>query len=646
MRRPFVAAVLALLGGGLAVSTAGSAAAAGAGRQLVPAGSVNLSALIGAPGAEGLSSLELPVGGGREEGGAEHDEGGPGVRVEGSRVKPAGPEMKLTFAGLNHRDQRLSDGGNQFSSEPPDQALCVGPGHVLEVINTAVRVFTKSGAPATPTVSLNRFLGYPSAFVRPAGPFGANIFDPVCHYDSDTGRFFVVADNLGQDPVSGDLTGKNTLDIAVSKSSDPTGGWFLYRLPIQNDGTDGTPNHGCDLKFCFGDYPHIGADRNGFFITTNEYSLFGDGTNGGAAYTGAQIYAISKRALAAGTSAPQVVQFENPPLGPFRSFTVWPAISPAGKASREANGTEYFLSSTLGDGSETGNTAASEDRIGVWAMSNTRSLDSASPNPVLTNKLIKGDTYAIPPKAEQKDGPAPLRDCLNDRSGLLGPGVDCWQLFFGAKPSRLETLSHLDAGDTRMQQTVYADGKIWGSLGTAVDVKGAKVGDGHCAGVLYLAVEVGNEKGRLEAKTEESGYVASDGNDITYPSLGLTSGGKVVMGVTVSGPDRFPSAGYVIVSGDSDKGVVKIASEGKGPHDGFTGYAAFVGDPPRTRWGDYGAAAMDGDTLWLANESIEQSCTLPQYLSGALGSCGRTRTALANWGTRITALSFGGRSGH
>ncbi|MDE3228936.1 MAG: hypothetical protein KGO05_03565, partial [Chloroflexota bacterium] len=46
------------------------------------------------------------------------------------------------FAGLNHFQQRYagtgSYAGTQFSLEPPDQALCVGNGFVVESINTAV----------------------------------------------------------------------------------------------------------------------------------------------------------------------------------------------------------------------------------------------------------------------------------------------------------------------------------------------------------------------------------------------------------------------------------------------------------------------------------------------------------------------------
>jgi len=126
-------------------------------------------------------------------------------------------------------------------------------------------------------------------------------------------------------------------------------------------------------------------------------------------------------------------------------------------------------------------------------------------------------------------------------------------------------------------------------------------------------------------------------NDVAYPALGVTSSGRVVMAATLSGRDHFPSASYTVVT--DPRPTVRVVSEGLGPQDGFSGYRAF-GDPPRPRWGDYGAAAMDGGTLWVASESIEQSCTLDEYLTAPIGSCGDTRTALANWGTRVTGLRF------
>ncbi len=56
-----------------------------------------------------------------------------------------------------------------------------------------------------------------------------------------------------------------------------------------------------------------------------------------------------------------------------------------------------------------------------------------------------------------------------------------------------------------------------------------------------------------------------------------------------------------------------------------------MGTPIRTRWGDYEAAVVDGNSIWFAQEYINQTCTLEQYLTGGIGSCGGTRTALGNW---------------
>ena len=38
---------------------------------------------------------------------------------------------------------------------------------------------------------------------------------------------------------TGDFTGTNHLDLAVSNTSDPLGTWTIYRLPVQDDGTAG-----------------------------------------------------------------------------------------------------------------------------------------------------------------------------------------------------------------------------------------------------------------------------------------------------------------------------------------------------------------------------------------------------------------------
>jgi hypothetical protein len=109
------------------------------------------------------------------------------------------------------------------------------------------------------------------------------------------------------------------------------------------------------------------------------------------------------------------------------------------------------------------------------------------------------------------------------------------------------------------------------------------------------------------------------------------------MAFTVLGEGHYPSAGYAGIDAIIGVGDIHIAAEGAGPDDGFTGYnpqAAFGGRP---RWGDYGGAAADGNTIWIASEYVNQTCTFSQFLSTNF-RCGNTRTQLANWGTRISKI--------
>jgi len=107
----------------------------------------------------------------------------------------------------------------------------------------------------------------------------------------------------------------------------------------------------------------------------------------------------------------------------------------------------------------------------------------------------------------------------------------------------------------------------------------------------------------------------------------------------VVGDDHYPSAGYASLDALIGGGRYPHCCEGAGLDDGFTSYKAQVGDPPRTRWGDYGAAAVDGNRVWMASEYIAQSCTLAQYLTAPIGRCGNTRGALGNWSTHISVVT-------
>jgi hypothetical protein len=604
--------------------------------------------------------------------------GANGVSVQSGTKAKSSPIFKTGFEGLNHYQQRYTRGGNQFSVEPPDQALCVGNGYVVEAVNDVFNVFNSSGQSVLPdntadnivagyprnvnhAVDLNSFFGYDPAIDRTTLVRGPFVTDPTCIYDAATQRFFLVVLTL-ETTAAGAFTLENHLDLAVSKTSDPTGDWNIYSIDVTNHGFNtGGVNAGPYL----GDYPHIGADAYGVYLTTNAYPWLHNG------FAGAQIYALSKAQLAAGASTVTTVHIDTSGMvnvasdaGPTQpGFTVWPAQSPgASSFDLSANGTEYFLSSNAADEAThpvagTGGNYTSSQLI-TWALTNTSSLNGA-PALALSNKVLSVGQYAIPPKQQQPGSgtlattDTPLGYCINDTTTrtIASNRRGCWRLLFGAEPAHNEVISRPDSNDTRMQQVMYANGKLWGALDTALTV-----GGGNRAAIEWFIVKPTASPGSVAASIVLQGYLGTAGYDLTYPAVGVTAAGRGVMAFTATGNSQNPSAGYAPIDALAGVGAWVTAPGGTGAaqDDGFTSYKAYVGSPPRTRWGDYGAASVDGNNVWIASEYIAQACTYlnwggPFFVGGTgdnlLGTCGGAshgpgaRTALANWSTRISLLT-------
>ena len=461
---------------------------------------------------------------------------------------------------------------------------------------------------------------------------------------------------------------ENHLDIAVSTTSNPTGTWNIYKVDVTNDGTHTIAANACP---CLGDYPHIGADANGFYVTTNSYPWNGDGFNG------AQIYAFSKRQLASGAASVNATHLDtfasvNVMTGETPSikqpgFTLWPAQSPGTTSyALDAGGTEYFLSSNAADEathpvSGTGGNYTSS-QIVLWALTNSSSLDAPTPSISLTNTILAVGQYALPPKADQPgSGSAPTTAtpqgyCLNDETTVTIAGTGCWKLLVSQAihaARGAEVVSRLDSNDTRMQQVMYANGKVWGALDTAVSFN--TPAPHNTAGVAWYIVKPDVSTGSVTGKIALTGTNGYADKNIIYPAIGVTPSGRGVVAVTVAGGTTFPSAGYAAIDAQAGMGDVQIAAAGQANDDGFTSYKQQLNRAiPRTRWGDYGAAAVDGDSVWVASEYIAHACDYttwggPFFAGGTgdnlLGTCSGspdlpgTRAALGNWSTRISKIT-------
>jgi hypothetical protein len=540
--------------------------------------------------------------------------------VDATPVAGEPANLLTDFNGLDAFDNLVALGG--LEGEPPDQGLCVGNGFVLESINVTIRAFKTSGSPRGRVLPTNAFYGLPPLFDPDTELFGPSLTDPSCLFDPETGRFFHVILTLDTDPTTGDFTGRNFLDIAVSRSSDPTGQWNLYRVDVTNDGTAGTPNHGCpgatagSTGPCIGDYPHIGLDESGFVITTNEYAFFDPSET----FMGAQMYAMSKSRLAGGAANVPLLMFENLKV-PERNqvgFTLRAANVPGTSWSTAKHGTVFFASGMVGP--ESGNSSPDYDAITLWALSNTSSLNTASPSLKLRHKVVNTLQYETPPPSAQRPGDLPLAECLNS--------APCISVF-GPPPSP-QGLSLVDSLDGRMLGTWFADELLWFSLGTGVNVAGQDL-----AGIMYGAVEPFFKNGKLKGRVRMQEYLGVQGNNMILPSVGLDANGRGFLAFTLVGPDHFPSAAVAKISLDHPAQKVSVVEGGVGPQDGFSGY--WIGGP-RPRWGDYSYTAVDEQgNVWAAVEFIAQTCTFDEWIGGDL-TCGGTRGALANFATRVMEL--------
>ena len=161
---------------------------------------------------------------------------------------------------------------------PPDTNAAVGPNHVVAITNMGVRIYDKSGNPLTAQFRLSTLLvGIPNA-VDDDG-------DPVVLYDQLADRWILSQFNL---TVTNNSTHQH---IAVSKTGDPTGAYYAYDFLM-------TANRPAD-------YPHMGVWHDGYYMSTNDFSLpvFSN------PFQGAGLYAFERTKMLVGDPTAKVIRF-------------------------------------------------------------------------------------------------------------------------------------------------------------------------------------------------------------------------------------------------------------------------------------------------------------------------------------------------
>lgn len=178
----------------------------------------------------------------------------------------AGTEITQNFDGMGYT-----------SVAPADPTMCAGPNHVIQMINGGsgayFKVWDRSGVQVVGQTYMDLLTG--------AAYSGAG--DPVALYDQFSGRYM-----LTEFGFTGGVTSYiNTLIVAVSQTSDPAGGWYIYRFQ--------------DNSF-FVDYPHWGVWPDAIYATSNDFNTTG------TAYLGSSIYALNKAKMLTGDVTAELVR--------------------------------------------------------------------------------------------------------------------------------------------------------------------------------------------------------------------------------------------------------------------------------------------------------------------------------------------------
>ena len=281
---------------------------------------------------------------------------------------------------------------------------------------------------------------------------------------------------------------------------------------------------------CFPDYPQIGADQYGFYISSNEFDF-------AMQFVDASILAISKASLAAGVAQPTAFQF----LLPFNTyeFAIHPATTPPGASYFLQNGgVEYFVSSQA---------ANPDSTMAIFAMSNTSSLATATPNLTLTETLVQTLAYQSPPAshatAERPDSPG-------QSLGFTFP-----------RP--------VDGGDTRLQSVVYSGGRLYVTLGTQVVDSQQQL----LAGGAYVVISIANRGGQITASALRQGYLLVNGNHLLRPAIAVDALGPRRDRGHAGGSELLPVFRHGAILGLRGR---RNAANGRAratlPDDGFTAY--------------------------------------------------------------------------
>ncbi|HEX8115899.1 MAG TPA: carboxypeptidase-like regulatory domain-containing protein, partial [Pyrinomonadaceae bacterium] len=163
---------------------------------------------------------------------------------------------------------------------PPDTNGDVGPNHYVQTVNTLVRIFQKTGTPVgNPFLMSTLFTALPAGNTCRTSDDG----DPIVLYDELADRWMISQFATIANP-------NNHQCIAVSKTADPAGQYYVYDFQMPNNK--------------FNDYPHFGVYPDAYYMTDNQFN------QAGTALLGAGVFAFNRAKMLVGDPTANFIYFD------------------------------------------------------------------------------------------------------------------------------------------------------------------------------------------------------------------------------------------------------------------------------------------------------------------------------------------------
>ncbi|MGZ8795968.1 MAG: hypothetical protein ACXW2F_01390, partial [Thermoanaerobaculia bacterium] len=432
-----------------------------------------------------------------------------------------------------------------FFQIPPDPMGAAGPNHVVNVVNSSIQWFAKSGGPAQNSQSLRSFFGNVPT---------TTTFDPKVIFDHHAQRFVVVTlERVLAVPAAANSPGNQSrIFVAVSDDADPNGTW--YRHVINAKTTIGVTER-------WADFPGLAVDEEAIYINTNMFGFAGTQPFGGV-----RLWIVGKTSFYAGGAAsvniydPIALANANAEGEGAVATTAQPALvfdAPAGF------GTYLMQYGGLNDGAniylgaiEVRNPLSSPSFVGHFLL--------IGPFPAFDN-LFSGF-----PGAPQLGSTRTI--ATNDRRVSQNPVMRQNNLYLAAP-----MLAPATAGADANQVTAR-----W----FRVDVTTTS------APLLVDHGPIGGED-------------IAPGTQTFFPSVAVNCAGDLAVGFAASGPNIHPGAYFTGRQAADPPGVTNPSGVLRAGVDVYV--RAFVANPASTvtsRWGDYSSAFVDptDNTFWVFNE--------------------------------------------